>query len=447
MNLELIPESLNAEQAVIGGILGDAAALDRVGHLMPEHFFYEVHKLIFQAILDCSEAGDPIDTVTVFYRLEANGLGEEVGGLPALGEMALNTASTANIATYAAIVRDRATERRLLCAMHEIREAIASPMNVSEKLNLAQAKVMGIAEMESSDPQSVGALAQQFRTTLDRRAKGDDGGIKTGLADLDQKILMRPSDLIVIAGRPSMGKSALAFGIAENAAASGLSVLALSMEMSAPQLMDRIVSGVTRLPLADITSGKACGHSHIDGALAKIGRWNLHIDDTGGLSIMDVRAKARNVKRRHGLDLLLVDYLQLMTGSGEKRNDVIEDISRGLKALAKELDIPVIAVSQLNRKCEERTDKRPILSDLRDSGAVEQDADIVLFAYREEYYRPNATEFKGLAEILIRKNRQGATGDVKLTFLGQFARFENFSGNWPEMTRKPMRMVRGFGDD
>ncbi len=444
---DLLPQSVEAEQNVLGGILLDSGAVNRIGNLRPEHFVRADHRIIFQAILDCVEVGDVVDVVTVAERIGQAGNRERTGGLAYLGALALNTASAHNIRRHADIVIERATERDLIAATSRIVEAARGPMSVEEKIDYAQTQIMAISEQHTTDPASLGALAEGFREVMQRRASGALSGLPTYVADLDRKLGgLHPGNLIIIAGKTSMGKTALGLQIADNAARTGGAALVLSMEMSSQEVMDRLVSWDTRLPLEAIIRGSR--DPNVEAALGRMAVRPLFIDDSPALSVMDIRSKARNIRRQHGLDLLVVDYLQLMSGQGETRNAVVEGISRGLKTLAKELRIPVIALSQLSRKSDDRTDKRPILSDLRDSGAIEQDADVVLFVHREIMSRPSALEWIGLGEILIRKHRQGATGDVHVTFVDSLVRFENFAGEWPRTSGsvQPMRR-RAFGDE
>lgn len=425
-----LPQSLEAEQSVLGGLLLDPAAMDRIGHLRPEHFARADHRIIFQAMLDCMEVGDAIDAVTVSVRIGQTDDGKRVGGAAYLIELVTNTPSAYNIARYAEIVRDHAVKRDLAAACSRIIEEARGPGSVTEKIDFAQAQIMALTESRSIDPASLKGLVAGFREVMRHRASGALVGLQTHFTDLDRKLNgLHAGNLIVIAGKTSMGKTALALQIADNTARTGGTALVLSMEMSSQEVMDRLVCWDTRIPLETIIRGTQ--DLNIEAALSRMAERPLFVDDSPALSVMDVRSKARNIQRQHGLALLVVDYLQLMSGQGETRNAVVESISRGLKALAKELHVPVIALSQLSRKGDERADRRPILSDLRDSGAIEQDADVVMFVHRESQYRQNSPEWKGLGEVLIRKHRQGATGDVRFTFVDSLVRFENLAGEWP----------------
>lgn len=437
--------TLECEQGVIGALLLDGAGLDRIS-LPVACFEAEAHRVIYGAIINCSQAGKPTDLLTVADELERSGKLDGVGGMPYLAAIASRTTSLANLTRHAEMVKERSLEREMLRAAADIEECVSNPGSIREKIDFVQSRVMQVTEREGKEPQLISAFVDSYVDTLETRS-GGGAGIKTYMTDLDRKLGgLQKGDLIIVAGRPSMGKSAFAFQIAELHARNGGRPGVLSMEMSVRQVMDRFVAGEARIPLEEIVTGKRAQDSNVYAAVSYISQWPMVIDDSPALTSMEVRSKARAMKRRHGITLLVVDYLQLMSSKHDNRVQAIEEISRSLKALAKELDIPVIALSQLSRKCEERMDKRPILSDLRDSGAIEQDADVVMFVYREEAYQPNAREWKGLAEILIRKNRQGSTGDVHMTWLGKFARFENFTGEWPSNVR-PIQRKRGFGDD
>lgn len=439
------PHAADAERALLGALMLDSSVIDRIGHLTPDMFYAYAHREIFQAMLDSLDDVGACDSVTLTERLRAHGKLDDIGGAAYVAALFLDVPTAFNAHVHAGMIRDAALERSLLAATAEIGEKIYEGGTTREKVDFAQRRIGEITEHDSREPMKFSGLVAAYREQMKARAKGVTG-IRTHFADLDSRLGgLQKGDLIVIAGRPSMGKSAFGFQIAELHARNGGVPGLLSMEMSARQVLDRMVAGEARIPLPDIVSGRAASNSNIDAALNYFSSLNLLIDDAPALTSMEVKAKARGMKRKHGLTLLVVDYLQLMSSRMDNRVQAIEEISRSLKTLAKELDIPVIALSQLSRKCEERTDKRPILSDLRDSGAIEQDADVVMFVYREEQYQPSATQWKGLAEILIRKNRQGATGDVHMTWLGKYTRFENFAGEWPSNV-VPVRR-RAFGDD
>lgn len=444
---DALPEALHAEQSVLGAVLIDTTAIDRIASLRPEHFASDVHRAIYQAALDCAEDDGIVDIVAVGERLRANGQDERIFGY--LAQLAQNVPSALNVSRYAELVLERSTERALLAALVEAEQIVrTAAMPAREKLDAVQAKLMAITETVSRDPVRIGEALPAYREELGRRARGESVAMATGFADLDRKLGggLRPGELVIVAGRPSMGKSAMAFQVAENAGRRGITALVLSMEMSRQDVLDRVVSGETRIPLEAIRNGERAADPSVEAALRTVQNWPLLIDDSPGLSVREIRAKARGAKRRYGLGLVVVDYLQLMPGEGENRNAELAGISRGLKALAKELEVPVIALSQLNRASENRADRRPVLSDLRDSGAIEQDADVVMFVHREAYYRPNDATWQGLGELLIRKQRNGALGDVRMTWLGHLTRFENFGGDWPSERAVPLRR-RAFGDD
>lgn len=450
---DALPQSLEAEQSVLGALLIDGTAIDRIAGLRPEHFAREEHRAIYQAILDCAEEDGTIDIVMVFERMQRrqNTKPENDSRLAYLGSLAQNTSSALNIRRYAELVRERALERDLLAALGEAEGIVRSrALPIREKLEAVQAKLGSVREAVSRDPVRLADALPAYREELRRRGTGESTSLATGFIDLDHRLGggLRPGDLIIVAGRPSIGKSALAFQVAENVARTGAPALVLSMEMSRQDVLDRAVAGESRIPLEAIRSGERVQEANVEAALKRFQAWPLYIDDSPAMPIHEVRAKARAAKRRHGIRLVVLDYLQLMPGEGENRNHELGEITRGLKALAKELELPVVVLSQMNRAIEGRSERRPQLSDLRDSGAIEADADVVAFVHREEVYRPNDHNWRGKGEILIRKNRQGATGDVRMTWLGQFTRFENFSGDWPA-DRGDVRPLprRGFGDD
>lgn len=442
-------QSIDAEQSVLGALLIDGNALDRVASFLhPEHFSRTDHGKIMQAMLDSAEIGEPVDVTTVWERLRQND--GDRGQYTYLVTLASNTPSAANVAHYARMVVDRADRRTLLTALSEAGELAHSTVTpFKDVLDAVQAKVMSLSERASRDPIRLADAAPAWRAELARRASGESAALPTHFLDLDHKLGggLRPGELVIVAGRPSMGKSALAIQIAEHAARTEHPALVMSLEMSRQDLLDRVVAGETRIQLEKLRSGESAEHSNVEAALSTIGRWPLFIDDSPAMPVHEIRAKARTMKRRHGLSLLVVDYLQLMPGQGETRNLEIGAITGGLKALAKELAVPVIVLSQLNRGAENRADRRPQLSDLRDSGSIEADADIVLFVHREAQHRPNDPAWANKGEILIRKNRQGATGDVRLYWRGELTRFDNFTGEWPtERDAQPHRR-RGFADD
>lgn len=446
----LPPHSIDAEQCVIGALLQHSECIDRIGNLMPTHFYRAEHRKIYSTILAMVGKGKDIDPITVAEALTNDGQSEDTtGGLAYLGELVMNTPGVAGIASYARIVRERSIERQLLAANAEITDIVRSTGETQQKLHKAQSVIMAITEQaQPSQPQLIGELLLPFIDTLADRESGKGRGIPTGFADLDAKLRIQPGDVVAIAGRPSMGKTSLALQIAANFAEDGRPTGVFSMEMSKSQLVDRAVSNLGKVSMDAVMSGRVIGEDgdRISAAIARLQHMPLVIDDQGGLTIHELAAKARTMVRKHKVGALMIDYLGLMASDIDNRVQAIGEISRGIKALAKELNLPILLLAQLSRKCEERTDKRPILSDLRDSGDIEQDIDAALFIYRSEYYQPD-TQDKGIAEILIRKNRQGATGMVGLAFMGEYTRFENLSHAWQPAAASAPKPTRGFRND
>jgi replicative DNA helicase len=439
--LKLPPHSIEAEQSLIGGLLLDNQAWDRIADQVNEADFYrDDHRRIFAHIRKLIETGRPADVVTVFESIEHANQADQTGGLAYLGEIANATPSAANIRRYAEIVRERAVLRRLVTVGDEIAGSALNPAgrDVKTLLDAAEQKVFEIAEAGNRSVQGfraitplLGDVVERIEVLYNRENPSDITGTATGFHDLDKMTSgLQPGDMIVVAGRPSMGKTAFALNIAEYVGMELRKPVAIfSLEMSGPQLAMRILSSAGRLNQTNIRTGKLTDEDweKMSMALGKLHEAPIHIDETGAINASDLRARARRLHRQCGqLGLIVIDYLQLMTSvkDNENRATEISEISRSIKALAKELQVPVIALSQLSRKVEERNDKRPLMSDLRESGAIEQDADIILMMYREEYYKPDTTE-KGVAEVIIGKHRNGPTGTVKLTFLGEYTRFEN----------------------
>lgn len=444
-SLKLPPHSIEAEQSVLGGLLLENEALDRIADiLVPADFYRHDHRLIYEHISNLINNNKPADIVTVAESLDNASELSSVGGLAYLGELAQNTPTAANIRRYAEIVRERAIMRKLVEVGSSIAESAYTPQgrDAQQLLDEAEAKIFQIAEggKRSSDGfMDMKVLLTQVAERIDQLFQRDNQsevtGIPTGYTDLDSMTSgLQPGDLIIVAGRPSMGKTAFSLNIAENVALNtGLPVAVFSMEMGAVQLATRMIGSVGRLDQHRMRTGRL-EHEDWDRLVSALGRLNdapIFIDEAAGLSSFDVRARARRLHRQAGkLGLIVIDYLQLMSGAAgrqsENRATEISEISRSLKSLAKELDVPVIALSQLNRGLEQRPDKRPVMSDLRESGAIEQDADLILFIYRDEVYNPDTPD-KGTAEIIVAKQRNGPIGRVRLTFLGQHTRFENFS--------------------
>ena len=441
--------SLESEQSIIGALLIDPLAADRLGSLRPEHCYNESHRIILAEIIRMVAAGKPVDVITVAEELSAHGHDEQTGGLAYLGELAANSAGSRNIGRYAETVTNKALERQLLGASETIRATVTGVGTTKEKLTAAQSAVMGITEaVASRQPKIMREILISAAETLTQRSSGNVRCLSSGFVDLDRQLSggFRPGNLIVLAGRPAMGKTSLAVNIAYQVARHGSPSLFLSMEMPEQELADRLIAQSGSVFLSAVLAGDMEGDNgdRIMCAVSILENLPLVFDDQGGLTLFDVASKARSVKRKHGLGLLVLDYLQLMSGDGDNRNQQIEQITRGLKALAKELDIPIIALSQLSRKCEERTNKRPMNSDLRESGAIEQDADVILFVYRDEEYNPASAD-KGTAEIIISKNRQGQNGMVRMSYQGCFTRFNDLDPGWqPEYQEEQKKPRRGM---
>jgi len=441
--LRVPPHSIEAEQSVLGGLLLENAAFDKIADLIGESDFYrDEHRRIYRQIRKLLERAKPADVVTVAESLDLAGEGSDTGGLAYLGELAANTPSAANIRRYAEIVRERAILRQLVTAGDEIAGSALNPLGRDPKtlLDEAEAKVFAIAEgglRHQSGFVHINPLLTQVVERIqelhDRDNPSDITGLPSGYHDLDAKTAgLQAGDLLIVAGRPSMGKTSFALNIAEHVALEvGLPVAVFSMEMGGTQLAMRMLSSVGRLDAHRVRTGRLNDDewSRLSFALGKMHEAPLYIDETPALNPIDLRARTRRLHRQCGkLGLVVIDYLQLMsaTSQGENRATEISEISRSLKGLAKELNVPVMALSQLNRSLEQRPNKRPVMSDLRESGAIEQDADVIMFIYRDEVYNPDTPD-KGLAEIIIGKQRNGPIGTVRLTFLGEYTRFENFA--------------------
>jgi replicative DNA helicase len=436
------PHSIEAEQAVLGGLLLDNNAWDNVADVVREDDFYRPdHKLIFVAIASLSTTGKPADVVTVSEELARHSRLEDAGGLAYLGSLARDTPTAANVRSYAAIVRERSLLRQLIEAGTEIATAaLANEGETARELvDKAEQKVFAIAEAGSRGREGAVAVRSLLPEIIDQIDEWHSNpekmrGLATGFSDFDRFTGgLRPGDLVIVAGRPSMGKTTLAVNMAEYAAVHPnikASVAIFSMEMPSDQVVTRMLSSIGSVPLQSLRTGRISDEDwvRITGATSQLSEAKIFVDETPALSPMELRARARRVKREHGLDLIVVDYLQLMQVPGNKENRATEigEISRGLKILAKEMQCPVIALSQLNRGVEQRENKKPVMSDLRESGSIEQDADMILLIYREEVY-DKATTKKGIAEIDLVKHRNGEIGTFLLTFQGQFTRFVNYA--------------------
>ena len=441
--LRVPPHSIEAESSVLGGLLLDNGAWDRVGDLLVDSDFYRhEHKLIYAAIGALINASKPADVITVSEQLQNQGKTAEMGGLAYLNSLAQYVPSASNIRRYAEIVRERSILRKLVSASDEIATNAFNPQGkaIDRILDEAEQKIFNIGEEGSRMKQGFQSMDTLVVELLDRVQEMADNpnditGVPTGFYDLDRMTSgLQPGDMVVLAARPSMGKTAFAINIAEHVALNeGLPVAVFSMEMGASQLAVRVVGSIGRIDQGHLRTGKLSDDEwpRLTEAIEKLRTVSLHIDETPGLTPSELRANARRLARQCGkLGLIVVDYLQLMSGSGstggDNRATELGEISRGLKMLAKELQCPVIALSQLNRSVEQRTDKRPMMSDLRESGAIEQDADIIMFIYRDDYYNKDSKD-PGVAEIIIGKQRNGPTGTVRLTFLKNLTRFESLA--------------------
>ncbi|HFL2185774.1 TPA: replicative DNA helicase [Pseudomonas putida] len=432
------PYNAEAEHGLLGAMLQRPELIDTLSDdLSPESFFFAENAEVFRGIMAVRAAGKSVDLLTV-----ADHIGMLENGDRALGHCAslvANTPSVASAGTYAGIVRERAIERALYELSDRTLEIVQGGGDIQDKIAAVQAAAMGIdAGSDGEEVVKVSDLmAEQLEVWQERHDRLSRGetliGLSTGLADLDEKLCgLQPEQLIIVAGRPAMGKTTLAMGFVLDAVVrQKKSGLVISLEMSKGQLLDRAVAAEGRVPLNLIKNGSACEThgAELCAAAAKLNHANLFIADRAAATVGRIRSLARRHKMRYGLDILMIDYLQLMDGEGGNRTEAVSSISRGCKLLARELGIPVILLSQLSRKCEERPNKRPVPSDLRESGAIEQDADVILFVYRDEVYHENS-EFKGVAEIIVGKGRDIETGTVRAAFLGQYNRFETLSASW-----------------
>jgi replicative DNA helicase len=439
-NLKVPPHSIEGEQAVLGGLLLSSRAFDQVADIVTEPDFYrEDHRLIFRAISELNNRGRPCDAVTVTEWFESHGLVEQIDGGGYISQLASNTPSAANVRAYAEIVRERSILRQLVDVGAEITSGAftSDGRNSRELLEEAERKVFAIADQDLRTGASFVAIQEAIREAIEKlqqlaEHEGDITGIPTGFKDFDEKTAgLQDSDLIIVAGRPSMGKTTLAMNIAENAAIKHEKPVAIfSMEMSAQQLVRRMFSSLGQIDQNKLRSGNLddLDWPKLTSAMNLLHKSHIFIDETASLSPAELRARARRLKREHDIGLIVVDYLQLMAvpGTRENRATEIAEISRSLKAIAKELHLPVIALSQLNRALEQRPNKRPVMADLRESGSIEQDADLIVFIYRDEVYNEDSPD-KGKAEIIIGKHRNGPTGKVVLTFQGHWLRFLNYA--------------------
>lgn len=442
--LKVPPHSIEAEQSVLGSLMLDNESWEKTADLLVEHDFYRRdHQLIFRAIADLFEQSQPVDVITLAEYHDKRGELDKVGELAYLGMLARNTPSSANIIAYASIVRERSILRQLIAVGTAISNVAFSPEGKSseEMLDLAEGQVFEIAEKGAKRSGGFIQVKEVLSRVVDRidtlfEQDSPITGLSTGFNDFDEQTSgMQPADLVIVAGRPSMGKTTFAMNLAEHAAIkSKVPVAVFSMEMPADALAMRMLSSLGQIDQHRLRTGRLNDDDwpRLTSAIALLNEAPLFIDDTPALTVTELRARARRLKREHGLSMIVIDYIQLMQGSSRSSNEnratEISEISRSLKALAKELEVPVVALSQLNRSLEQRPNKRPIMSDLRESGAIEQDADLIVFIYRDEVYNEDSAE-KGKAEIIISKQRNGPIGTVALTFQGKYTRFENFAFN------------------
>ena len=442
--LKLPPHSIEAEQSLLGGLIIDNQSLDKIGDLVfTDDFYRQDHRIIFRHILGLIEKNQPADIVTIGESLDQNNELSTVGGLEYLGILAESTPTSANIRGYAEIVRERPIMRKLVEVGTDIVDSAFSPQgkDAQQLLDESEAKIFHIAEAGKKDKTGfadIKTILPQVAERIDQLFKQDNSsgvtGVPTGYKDLDMMTSgLQPGDLIIIAGRPSMGKTSLALNMCEHVSVdNGLPTAVFSMEMSSTQLVSRLIGSVGKLNQHKMRTGQLEDDDweKLSDALGQLNEAPIFIDEGSALNPYEVRARARRLQKQCGqLGLIVIDYLQLMASAksgSENRATEISEISRSLKSLAKELNVPVIALSQLNRSVEQRPDKRPVMSDLRESGAIEQDADVIMFIYRDEVYNPESPD-KGTAEVIVGKQRNGPVGRVKLTFLGEYTKFENFA--------------------
>lgn len=449
------PHSIEAEQAVLGGLLLENSTFESLADLVAVDDFYKSdHRTIFRAISTLADRGVAFDVVTLHDHLSSEPETDQPGYIEYLKELLANTPSTANIESYASLIRERAKLRRIITTCEGISQSAQSPegRSAAELIEDAERRVLTLVttSRKRGGPTGVSQLLTRAKKKIDARSKSASTmtGLSSGFSDLDKKTNgLQPADLIIVAGRPSMGKTTFAMNLVENAVLHGEKpVLVYSLEMPGESLIFRMLASIGRIDLTKIRSGRLEDNDwpRLSSAVDLLNDRKLFIDDTSGISPSDMRSRTRRIAREHGeLGLIMVDYLQLMQipgASGKNRTNEISEISRSLKALAKEFNCPVVALSQLNRSLEQRPDKRPMASDLRESGAIEQDADVIMFVYRDEVYHPE-TKFKGTAEIIIGKNRDGPTGFCRLKFIDRFTRFETLLQGTHDFTDLELGMV------
>jgi replicative DNA helicase len=443
------------EQSVIGALLVDNDAIDRLGELRPEHFYRYDHRIIFEYISRLLVAGRPADALTVFEMAATMGKAEEIGGLAYVNTMAQSVPGSANIARYAQIVVDRWKLRTVVAIADEISASAFAPKGrtVDQIIDAAQQRFMKLGESRSNEPKLASSDLTQIVEEMDAQFHGSGStATSTGFTDLDAKLDggMNGGELVIVAGRPSMGKTAFAMCVAGHVVDKEGPVLVFSMEMPSKQLSQRNIARVGGIPLSHVKDGSKFLDEEwprLTHAVQVLADQQLFIDDDSGMTLMEIVNRSRAIKRRHGLKLIVVDYLGLMTGGPDERNDLrIASYSSGLKGLAKQLGVPVVALAQLNRSVEQRPNKRPTMADLRDSGAIEQDADTILFLYRDEVYHPDTAD-RGTAEVIIAKQRNGEIGHVRLAFIGEHSKFADLAPGYASAPRVPAgRVSKGFDE-
>lgn len=425
------PNNVDAEYAIIGALLSNNDLIDDVPSLKHEHFYTNANATIYRAISAMIAHNKEVDIVTLADFLDRKKKLDEVGGIGYITEIVVNNRGTKNFKRYAEIVIEKYKLRQLLALSNDIQSSVYDGENVSETIEQLSAKFIAISESsQTNEPKLISELLPERMDMYDKRFNGEIVPVSTGLVDLDAKLNggLESGDLVIIAGRPSMGKTALGVQIGEAMQRDDKATAIFTCEMPNEQIVDRVVTGVGRINNHVIKTGKFENEDwdKLATAIGKISSMNIFIDDTS-YSLNEIASKSRVLQRKHGLGCIVVDYIGLLDGDGDTREQKISAISRGFKRLAKELKIPIILLSQLNRKLEERSNKRPMMSDLRESGAIEQDADIIIFVYRDEVYNADSQD-KGTAELIIAKHRGGATGSVRVGYVGQYTRFENYAG-------------------
>lgn len=429
--LRSLPQNIEAEQSVIGSMILDKNSVAEASEILRDEDFYrENHKLIFGAIMELYQKDMPVDMITLIDHLRSTDKIEGAGGITYITELCNSVPSTVNLHSYIEIVKNKAVLRKLIKSSNEIiDESYSLQDNVPKVLDSAEKKIFDIAQNKSTnDFEALSTVLERGFTEIERlyNNKGEVSGVSSGFPELDAKTSgFQKGDMVLVAARPSMGKTTFALNLAEYAALrQGKSIVIFSLEMSKEQLAYKLLCSEANVDMLKLRTGNLedSDWDNIAKASGPLAEAKMYIDDTAGISVMEMRSKCRRIKIEHGIDMIVIDYLQLMSGSGESRQQEVSEISRSIKALAKEMQCPIIALSQLSRAPEQRTDHRPMLSDLRESGSIEQDADIVMFLYRDEYY-DEETEDKNVAECIISKQRNGPTGTVKLAWIGQYSKF------------------------